>query len=75
MRPNEPQPDADELVAMLDALIENGTQHINLTVGDKTRVQTVNSTDCGPKGACAVPNFDLNDEDPEAETRTEEAEL
>lgn len=75
MRPNEPQTDADELVAMLDALIESGTQHINLTVGDKTHVQTVNSTECGPKGACAVPNFDLNDEDPEAETRTDEAEL
>ena len=75
MRPNEPQPDADELVAMLDALIENGTQHINLTVGDITRVQTVNSTDCGPKGACAVPNFEQNDEDPEAETRTDDAEL
>ena len=72
MRSNEPQPDADELVAILDALIENGTQHINLTVGDKTKVQTVNSTDCGPKGACAVPNFDWNDEDPEAETRTDD---
>ena len=62
MRPNEPQPDADELVAMLDALIENGTQHINLTVGDKTRVQTVNSTECSRPGACAIPNMPYEDD-------------
>ena len=68
MKPNEPQPDADALVAMLDELMAQGTQHINLTVGAQTRIQTVNSTECGPKGACAVPNFELNDEDPDAET-------
>ena len=68
MRTNEPQPDADALAAMLDELMAQGTQHINLTVGEQTRIQTVNSTECGPKGACAVPNFELNDEEPDAET-------
>ncbi|MBQ9907280.1 MAG: hypothetical protein IJM46_10970 [Oscillospiraceae bacterium] len=72
MRPNDPQPDADELAAMLDELMAQGTQHVNLTVGAQTRIQTVNSTECGPKGACAVPNFELNDEDPDAETPSDE---
>ena len=72
MRPNDPQPDADELAAMLDELMAQGTQHVNLTVGAQTRIQTVNSTECGPKGACAVPNFELNDEDPDAETLSDE---
>ncbi|MBQ5340086.1 MAG: hypothetical protein J6Z40_13100 [Oscillospiraceae bacterium] len=72
MRPNEPQPDADALAAMLDELMAQGTQHINLTVGDQTRIQTVNSTECSPKGACAVPNFELNDEDPDAETPSDD---
>lgn len=63
MRPDRPDPDADELVAMLDALVSAGTQHINLEVGAETRVQTVNSTECGKIGACSVPNFDLNDDD------------
>lgn len=72
MRPNEPQPDADELAAMLDELMAKGTQHVNLTVGAQTRIQTVNSTECSPKGACAVPNFELNDEDPDAETPSDD---
>ena len=72
MRPNEPQPDADALAAMLDELMAQGTQHINLNVGDQTRIQTVNSTECSPKGACAVPNFELNDEDPDAETPSDD---
>ena len=72
MRPNEPQPDSDALAAMLDELMAQGTQHINLTVGDQTRIQTVNSTECSPKGACAVPNFELNDEDPDAETPSDD---
>ncbi|MBR5364060.1 MAG: hypothetical protein IK134_12140 [Oscillospiraceae bacterium] len=72
MRPIEPQPDADELAAMLDELMAQGTQHVNLTVGAQTRIQTVNSTECSPKGACAVPNFELNDEDPDAETSSDD---
>ena len=55
---------ADELVALLDALAVSGSQHINLDIGEQTKVQTVNSTECNPKlGACAVQNFD--DEDPD----------
>ena len=49
---------------MLDRLMSEGTQHVNLTVGEQTRVQTVNSTACNPAvGACAQPNADLDDED------------
>lgn len=72
MRPIELQPDADELAAMLDELMAQGTQHVNLTVGAQTRIQTVNSTECGPKGACAFPNFELNDEEPDAETPSDD---
>ena len=55
---------ADDLVALLDALAASGSQHINLDIGEQTKVQTVNSTECNPKlGACAVQNFD--DEDPD----------
>ena len=60
--PEHTETTVDELIAMIDRLIESGTQHINLEVGENTRIQTVNSTECSPKGACAVPNFDWNDE-------------
>lgn len=63
MIPSKPEPDADELVAMLDALVASGTQHINLEIGEETRVQTVNSTDCCKPGACAIPNFEIDDDD------------
>ncbi len=66
MIPNDPAKaaeDADALAAMIDELMAAGTQHINLTAGAETVVWTVNSTACSPKGACAVPNFELNDED------------
>ena len=63
---------AEELAALLDALVESGSEHINLEVGEQTRVRTVNSTDCSGKlGACAVPTFqdeeesEKNDEDEE----------
>ena len=63
---------ADELVALLDALAESGSQHINLDIGEQTKVQTVNSTECSPKlGACAVPNFD--EEDPDFQEEDEES--
>ncbi len=65
MKPTDSLPDADQLVAMLDALMENGSQHINLTVGNETKIQTVNSTECSPQGACAIPNLNLQDEDSE----------
>lgn len=57
---------ADDLVALLDALAASGSQHIHLDIGEQTRIQTVNSTECNPKkGACAVPNFDQDDFDEE----------
>ncbi len=62
MKTESPKTDPDELVALLDQLIASGSQHINLQLGEETRVQTVNSTDCsGKPGACAVPNFNLID--------------
>ena len=60
--PEHTETTVDELIAMIDRLIESGTQHINLEVGENTRIQTVNSTECGRDGACSVPNFDWNDE-------------
>ncbi len=57
--------DADELVTLIDELMASGTQHVNLDAGDITRVTTVNSTECGKNGPCAVPNFDSEDADEE----------
>ena len=61
--PEHTETTVDELIAMIDRLIESGTQHINLEVGENTRIQTVNSTECSPKGACAVPNSEYPDEE------------
>ena len=62
-KPAAAAPDPDELAAMIDELMSAGSQHVNLQIGDETRVQTVNSTDCsGKPGACAVPNFDHIDQ-------------
>lgn len=66
--------DADELVALLDSLVSSGSQHINLDIGEVTKVQTVNSTECNPKlGPCALPNVELED-DSEGEEKTDEDE-
>lgn len=55
---------ADEIVELLDSLVNSGSQHINLNIGEETKIQTVNSTDCSSKlGACAVPNFEEDDEE------------
>lgn len=57
---------AEELAALLDALVESGSGHINLAVGEQTKIQTINSTDCSGKlGACAVPTFLDEEEDDE----------
>lgn len=63
--PDIPQDmDADELVALLDHLCETGSEHINLNIGEQTKVQTVSSTDCNPQlGPCAVPNLGEEPED------------
>jgi len=72
MKSEIPQPekvtDSDVLAAMIDELMSSGTQHLNLEMGDVTRIQTVNSTDCGGKpGACAVPNFECEDSPQESD--------
>ncbi|MEE5992029.1 MAG: hypothetical protein V3G42_02170 [Oscillospiraceae bacterium] len=55
--------DADDLVALLDSLVTSGSQHINLNIGDTTKVQTVNSTECNPQlGPCAMPNVEFEDD-------------
>ena len=63
MKPNNPAPDADELAALLDSLMASGTQHINLEIGEQTRVQTVSSTECSKPGACAQPTPHVTDDD------------
>lgn len=55
---------AEELAALLDALVESGSGHINLAVGEQTKIRTINSTDCsGKPGACAVPTFFEEEDD------------
>lgn len=56
----------EELAALLDNLFSSGTQHINLQIGEDTKIQTVNSTECnGKPGACSIPNAEIeeNEED------------
>lgn len=56
--------DEDALVALLDHLCETGSQHINLEIGEQTKVQTVSTSDCNPKlGPCAVPNLGSDPEE------------
>lgn len=72
---NDPVLDAqaEELAALLDALVAGGSAHINLEVGEQTKVQTINSTDCSSKpGACAVPTFFEDDEEDPDKTDDEE---
>ncbi len=65
---------ADELAAMIDALVSQGSEHINLKIGEATKVQTINSTDCsGTLGACAIPTFfNDNEESNNTEARDDE---
>jgi len=63
-----PQPELsslspDELAVLIDSLMASGTQHINLTAGGKTEVQTVNSTEFCKGGACSVPTLGKDEED------------
>ncbi len=63
---------AKELADLLDALVSNGSEHINLEIGEQTKVQTINSTDCSGKlGACAVPTF-MDEDDEETDENTED---
>jgi len=71
---NDPVLDAqaEELAALLDALVAGGSGHINLEVGEQTRVQTINSTECSGKlGACAVPTF-FDDEEEQSDKQEDD---
>jgi hypothetical protein len=70
--PNNPEipkdMDADALVELLDQLCASGSQHINLNIGQETKVQTVSSTECNPQlGPCAVPNLGEEPEEDDEE--------
>lgn len=56
-----PDSEADELAALIDKLMEGGSQHINLETGAESGVHTFNSTECGKAGACQIPTFDFSD--------------
>ena len=47
----------EELVDIIDRLMAEGSGHVNVATnnGDGLRIDTVNSTDCGTKGACMQP--------------------
>ena len=56
----------EELVELLDKLMSEGSGHVNIFSaenGGGMNVETVNSTDCGIKGACCQPTEDAVDED------------
>jgi hypothetical protein len=55
----------EELADLIDQLMAGGTGHVNILPsqnGEELRVETVNSTDCGVKGACCQPTEDAVDE-------------
>ncbi|MBQ9807271.1 MAG: hypothetical protein IJM55_00195 [Ruminococcus sp.] len=55
----------EELVELLDKLMSEGSGHVNIfsdEEGGSVNVETVNSTDCGIKGACCQPT-ELPEED------------
>lgn len=58
----------EELAELIDQLMSQGTGHINIFPEENSgglKVETVNSTDCGVKGACCQPTEDAVDEDDE----------
>jgi len=55
----------EELADLIDQLMADGTGHVNIlpsASGEGLRVETVNSTDCGVKGACCQPTEEAVDE-------------
>ena len=55
----------EELADLIDQLMSGGTGHVNITPaenGEGLTVETVNSTDCGVKGACCQPTEKAVDE-------------
>jgi len=59
--------DPEELSALIDKLISEGSGHVNIVTqesGEGLKVDTVKSTDvCGVKGACCQPTEDAIDAD------------
>lgn len=59
--------DPEELAALIDKLISEGSGHVNIVTqegGEGLKVDTVKSTDvCGVKGACCQPTEDAIDAD------------
>ncbi|MBQ9894888.1 MAG: hypothetical protein IJM38_05810 [Ruminococcus sp.] len=58
----------EELADLIDQLMAGGSGHVNIIPqkdGNGVKVETVNSTDCGIKGACCQPTEDAVDEDDE----------
>jgi len=58
----------EELVELLDKLMAGGSGHVNIFSsenGESLNVETVNSTDCGIKGACCQPNEKTAEDDDE----------
>lgn len=55
----------EELADLIDQLMSGGTGHVNILPSDNEEgltVETVNSTDCGIKGACCQPTEDIADD-------------
>lgn len=56
----------EELADLIDQLMSQGTGHVNIIPtknGEGLKVETVNSTDCGVKGACCQPTENAIDEE------------
>lgn len=63
---NTESPEA--LADLIDRLMSEGSGHVNVASNDGNglKIDTVNSTDCGTKGACMQPtetSVDPDDED------------
>lgn len=56
----------EELAELIDKLMSQGNGHVNIDViedGKGLRVDTVNSRECGKKGACMQPTELETDDD------------
>ncbi len=62
-----PTDSPEELAELIDKLMAQGNGHVNIDIidgGNGLRVDTVNSRDCGKKGACMQPTeLETDDED------------
>ena len=58
----------EELADLIDKLMAQGSGHVNIaadTNGEGMKIDTINSTDCGAKGACMQPTETSIDPDAE----------